>query len=196
MAPANPARPVRPSSILIVAPSSPAMMPSGRPKLSPQPVWTMGTIPRTRMPFMPKRTMVSVIDWSTLTPTDGAAMNSDRSSIAMMMRGQPALSTNPRILFMTVHLVLFFLELSDHKQTKLLGRCGWRQDTGDAAFVDDGDPVANRPVSYTHLRAHETRHDLVCRLLLEKKKMITYTKLSTYFVIVQNIRTSKNFRHI
>ena len=28
----------------------------------------------------------------------------------------------------------------------------------------------SRPVSYTHLRAHETRHDLVCRLLLEKKK--------------------------
>ncbi len=27
------------------------------------------------------------------------------------------------------------------------------------------------PVSYTHLRAHETRHDLVCRLLLEKKKL-------------------------
>src|SRR5450759_5815115 len=29
------------------------------------------------------------------------------------------------------------------------------------------------PVSYTHLRAHETRHDLVCRLLLEKKKKNT-----------------------
>src|SRR5450756_2036611 len=29
---------------------------------------------------------------------------------------------------------------------------------------------ATAPVSYTHLRAHETRHDLVCRLLLEKKK--------------------------
>src|SRR5450756_2829732 len=28
------------------------------------------------------------------------------------------------------------------------------------------------PVSYTHLRAHETRHDLVCRLLLEKKKKL------------------------
>src|SRR5450759_2079258 len=26
------------------------------------------------------------------------------------------------------------------------------------------------PLSYTHLRAHETRHDIVCRLLLEKKK--------------------------
>ena len=28
------------------------------------------------------------------------------------------------------------------------------------------------PVSYTHLRAHETVLDLVCRLLLEKKKKI------------------------
>ena len=27
------------------------------------------------------------------------------------------------------------------------------------------------PVSYTHLRAHETVLDLVCRLLLEKKHM-------------------------
>src|SRR5450756_1301273 len=26
--------------------------------------------------------------------------------------------------------------------------------------------VGHRAVSYTHLRAHETRHDLVCRLLL------------------------------
>src|SRR5665648_76533 len=31
-------------------------------------------------------------------------------------------------------------------------------------------PTNEEPVSYTHLRAHETRHDLVCRLLLEKKK--------------------------
>ena len=30
--------------------------------------------------------------------------------------------------------------------------------------------ITDKPVSYTHLRAHETRHDLVCRLLLEKKK--------------------------
>ena len=30
--------------------------------------------------------------------------------------------------------------------------------------------VAWNPVSYTHLRAHETVLDLVCRLLLEKKK--------------------------
>src|SRR5450756_3069663 len=33
-----------------------------------------------------------------------------------------------------------------------------------------GEIYGTEPVSYTHLRAHETRHDLVCRLLLEKKK--------------------------
>src|SRR5678815_2495729 len=32
------------------------------------------------------------------------------------------------------------------------------------------DPFTVRPVSYTHLRAHETPEHLVCRLLLEKKK--------------------------
>ena len=33
----------------------------------------------------------------------------------------------------------------------------------------DGDAIVG-PVSYTHLRAHETKANLVCRLLLEKKK--------------------------
>ena len=32
------------------------------------------------------------------------------------------------------------------------------------------DVVVLMPVSYTHLRAHETGRNLVCRLLLEKKK--------------------------
>ena len=39
-------------------------------------------------------------------------------------------------------------------------------------FATVADPRARRgvrPVSYTHLRAHETVLDLVCRLLLEKK---------------------------
>ena len=34
------------------------------------------------------------------------------------------------------------------------------------------------PVSYTHLRAHETEADLVCRLLLEKKKKTTAISIS------------------
>ena len=32
---------------------------------------------------------------------------------------------------------------------------------------------ASRAVSYTHLRAHETLRYLVCRLLLEKKNIVT-----------------------
>ena len=31
-----------------------------------------------------------------------------------------------------------------------------------------------QPVSYTHLRAHETPEHLVCRPLLEKKKKLDY----------------------
>eukprot|EP00825_Cyclidium_porcatum_P036018 TRINITY_DN37861_c0_g1_i1.p2 TRINITY_DN37861_c0_g1~~TRINITY_DN37861_c0_g1_i1.p2 ORF type:complete len:133 (-),score=17.85 TRINITY_DN37861_c0_g1_i1:36-434(-) len=40
-----------------------------------------------------------------------------------------------------------------------------------AHFEGRGDDPPGNPVSYTHLRAHETRHDLVCRLLLEKKNI-------------------------
>ena len=38
-----------------------------------------------------------------------------------------------------------------------------------------------RPVSYTHLRAHETVLDLVCRLLLEKKN-----RTSIYPICITN----------
>ena len=37
---------------------------------------------------------------------------------------------------------------------------------------DPSHPSDIIPVSYTHLRAHETVLDLVCRLLLEKKKIL------------------------
>ena len=42
-------------------------------------------------------------------------------------------------------------------------------------------------VSYTHLRAHETVLDLVCRLLLENKKLTKYT--------IQSNRTYSNTEH-
>src|SRR5659263_213009 len=45
-------------------------------------------------------------------------------------------------------------------------------DNVEAAATAGIDPLlatGRLTVSYTHLRAHETRHDLVCRLLLEKK---------------------------
>jgi len=62
-------------------------------------------------------------------------------------------------------------------------------DSGSLLICDGKRPVAlagimgginsevseeTKAVSYTHLRAHETRHDLVCRLLLEKKKEKRY----------------------
>ena len=41
------------------------------------------------------------------------------------------------------------------------------------------------PVSYTHLRAHETGRNLVCRLLLEKKKINKEqpTSITLYFIL-------------
>src|SRR5450756_1990086 len=63
----------------------------------------------------------------------------------------------------TVH---FAATVTDRNGSILVGaRPTWT--TGDpnvATILQDGSVIA---VSYTHLRAHETRHDLVCRLLLE-----------------------------
>src|SRR5665213_4011309 len=41
-----------------------------------------------------------------------------------------------------------------------------------ASGACSSDATGPAPVSYTHLRAHETGRNLVCRLLLEKKKQI------------------------
>ena len=55
----------------------------------------------------------------------------------------------------------------------------WKPDPDLAALID-GTALALGPVSYTHLRAHETVLDLVCRLLLEKKKTYEPTLTSKY----------------
>ena len=44
----------------------------------------------------------------------------------------------------------------------------WR--VAELRYCEELEADKLKAVSYTHLRAHETRHDLVCRLLLEKKK--------------------------
>src|SRR5450756_2331227 len=54
-----------------------------------------------------------------------------------------------------------------HVIVSAIGEAGLHLDVDD---LSPGTLLGRIPVSYTHLRAHETRHDLVCRLLLEKKK--------------------------
>ena len=46
----------------------------------------------------------------------------------------------------------------------------WNLVSGKEKETKLQEKVMFAPVSYTHLRAHETRGNLVCRLLLEKKK--------------------------
>src|SRR5659263_756549 len=63
-----------------------------------------------------------------------------------------------------------FIELSS-KVNMLLNNAPIQYVIGHQEFMSlDFLVTSEVPVSYTHLRAHETRHDLVCRLLLEKKK--------------------------
>src|SRR5450756_1862685 len=56
-------------------------------------------------------------------------------------------------------LVLFHRGEGTHNYVAQSGLLGANLPNHNSTFVS---------VSYTHLRAHETRHDLVCRLLLEK----------------------------
>ena len=56
-------------------------------------------------------------------------------------------------------------------------------------FQQDRSPC---PVSYTHLRAHETVLDLVCRLLLEKKN---YTENTYYEYYKRKLRHSQLYEH-
>ena len=61
------------------------------------------------------------------------------------------------------------------RQLRMSGTPAGRGGAGRRSFVEDDydlddDSPFVEAVSYTHLRAHETVLDLVCRLLLEKKK--------------------------
>ena len=83
---------------------------------------------------------------------------------------------------------------------------GDRHQMGDAGIVEPLPPArryrrliadhqrnqhAADPVSYTHLRAHETVLDLVCRLLLEKKKNTQNKTRSYQYAYTRCTRTSR-----
>ena len=52
-------------------------------------------------------------------------------------------------------------------------------------WIIEKEPDISLTVSYTHLRAHETVLDLVCRLLLEKKKK-TQDNMNLYYEITEH----------
>ena len=66
------------------------------------------------------------------------------------------------------------------------------QNLGAALVIDKS---TQDPVSYTHLRAHETVLDLVCRLLLEKKNLIHPTTLTCYSATILSTHTPCQFGH-
>ena len=51
----------------------------------------------------------------------------------------------------------------------VISECGNHKQLSESCYLFTSE-LSNKAVSYTHLRAHETEADLVCRLLLEKKK--------------------------
>src|SRR5450756_2941549 len=73
----------------------------------------------------------------------------------------------PRALFVaTVDSHIWYFHMP---YLRMLRDMGFQVEVA-AAPVGFAERIRAEAVSYTHLRAHETRHDLVCRHLLEQKK--------------------------
>ena len=89
MATKNDKAPVNPNCMERVPPKRPAMIPNGRPKLRPQPLWIIGTMARTIMEFIPNLISTSEILVRMLIPPSGATRNNNRRKPAMIRRGQP-----------------------------------------------------------------------------------------------------------
>jgi len=89
IATAKPAKPEKPDSILITPPNRPATMPSERPKFNPIPAWIPGTIARTKIPFIPKRTRTSLINDGTGISSKPPAINKAKKNRIIMIRGKP-----------------------------------------------------------------------------------------------------------
>ena len=61
----------------------------------------------------------------------------------------------------------------------VIGRMAATEEIEPGTWIGGKRRVVLQPVSYTHLRAHETVLDLVCRLLLEKKNKQHYIRAYT-----------------
>ena len=86
--------------------------------------------------------------------------------------------------FQTVAFFLLFYGLA--VRTPLFPLHGWLPNMAQHGLIAVAPAlmVGTKAVSYTHLRAHETVLDLVCRLLLEKKNKYQSTQSYTYIKIL------------
>ena len=77
--------------------------------------------------------------------------------------------------FISLILLIFFIILQSSIYAGGTGKIA-----GKVTDAETGeDLIGINAVSYTHLRAHETVLDIVCRLLLEKKKKRIYNNTYT-----------------
>ena len=80
-------------------------------------------------------------------------------------------------------------------QPQMLGLAGQQPESRDGTNMEPLE--AYGAVSYTHLRAHETVLDLVCRLLLEKKKKTNNSNISkfNYHTLLHQLSVQLYNRH-
>src|SRR5450759_550083 len=95
------------------------------------------------------------------------------SSAATIRSVPPAMGTTTRLIPSRTKKFLRCATVSgsDDRPVAPAAFCPYRNVINSSLRAAPGRPAQRSAatVSYTHLRAHETRHDLVCRLLLEKK---------------------------
>eukprot|EP00658_Telonema_sp_P-2_P036308 TRINITY_DN26296_c0_g1_i1.p1 TRINITY_DN26296_c0_g1~~TRINITY_DN26296_c0_g1_i1.p1 ORF type:complete len:224 (-),score=46.29 TRINITY_DN26296_c0_g1_i1:19-690(-) len=119
-------------------------------------------------------------------------------------------SKDPSTAMGTMTSSAFFLGSESSPEFQLMGhhdeapdqeQQGGSGDTTNGTFSTAGDDadMPPPPVSYTHLRAHETPEHLVCRLLLEKKKknttdIINNILLLRYLQIIELIIKSIHYK--
>src|SRR5450756_1710489 len=149
--------------------------------ITSRPSFFCGPMLRSRMPA-PASTCARAMAWMALA---SRASTAAFTGGAMMWMFSPMMSTGGLLaLGLGQHglddgrhghgQVTVVGELEDGPAGGVQGRdqriVGQHGQEVQAVFVDGLANLRREAVSYTHLRAHETRHDLVCRLLLEKKK--------------------------
>ena len=109
--------------------------------------------------------------WQLLKKTWQEWNEDEASLLAAALSYYTAVSIAPLLVLVVVILGFFLGQEAAQGQviTQLRAAMGPQGSQFLETVLQNADQPT--PVSYTHLRAHETVLDLVCRLLLEKKKM-------------------------